>query len=262
MIKRIGELFDLSGKVAIVTGAAQGIGKGIAIRLADAGASVIIADINLEVAKKTAEEIKAAGFEAKAMQADVSKVVDAEKMVKEVVDVFGDLHILVNNVGIYPSTKTIDMTEAFWDKTLDINLKGTMFVSQAAARIMRDKGHGGRIINIASIAAFRGEPSMVSYSVSKAGVVMLTKSLAKEWAPMGILVNAVAPGTIVPSELLANIEKMTTEQRASMESFISRIPAGRMGEPDDIGKVALFLASEASSYLIGQTIVVDGGMLL
>ncbi len=262
MNKKMNELFGLSGKVAIVTGAAQGIGKGIALRLAEAGASVIIADIDLEAAKKTAGEMKTAGFKAEAVQADVSRVADAQRMAKEAVTVFGDLHILVNNAGIYPSTNTIDMTEDFWDNTLDINLKGTMFASQAAARVMRDNGHGGKIINIASIAAFRGDPGMVSYSVSKAGVVLLTKALAKEWAPMGIVVNAVAPGAIVPSELPANIGNMTAEQRAGMESFLSRIPAGRMGEPDDIGIMALFLASEASSYLVGQTIVVDGGLTL
>jgi 2-deoxy-D-gluconate 3-dehydrogenase len=262
MIKKIGELFDLSGKVAIVTGAAQGIGKGIALRLADAGARIIIADVNLEAAQKTAAEMKKDGFNAEAVQADISKVADAEKMVKETITAFGDMHILVNNVGIYPSTKTIDMTEDFWDKTLDLNLKGTMFVSQAAARVMRDKGHGGRIINIASIAAFQYEATRAPYSISKAGVVMLTKALAKEWASAGILVNAIAPGAIVPSEVLANIKNMTAEQRAGMEPFISRIPVGRMGEPDDIAKVVLFLASEASSYITGHTIVVDGGTLL
>ncbi len=186
MVKKIQELFDLSGKVAIVTGAAMGIGKGIALRLAEAGASVIIADINLKVARETVAEMKAVGYKAKEVQSDTSKVADAEKTVKEATSTFGDLHILINNAGIYPMAPAIDMPEALWDKTIAINLKGAMFFSQAAARAMIAKEHGGKIVNIASVDAFHPTGNLAEYDASKGGMVMLTKALAKEWASKGI----------------------------------------------------------------------------
>ena len=268
VIKKTSELFDLSGKVAIVTGGAQGIGQGIAMRLGDAGANVVVADINLETASKTAEEMKAAGYKAKAEESDVSKVADAEKTVKEAVAAFGDLNILINNAGIFTTSPAVDMTEGIWDRMLDINLKGTMFFSQAAARAMRDKGHGGKIINIASVNAFHpASVALPHYCASKGGVVMLTKALAKEWAPMGILVNAIAPATIqTPGRALfvaAGLPNMTKKEiEAAVKAFIARIPAGYLGEPDDVARVALFLASEASDYIVGETIVTDGGYLL
>jgi len=257
------ELLNLSGKVAIVTGAAMGIGKAIAERLAEAGASIIIADINLEAAQKTAKELKTAGYKAAPAHSDASKIEDAEKTIRQAIDVFGDVDILVNNAGIYPFSPAIDMTEAIWDKTLDINLKGTMFFCQAAARAMKTRGHGGKIVNIASIDAFRPTGNVAHYDASKGGVVMLTKALAKEWAPLGILVNAVAPGSIATPGTSASIAGMSDEQKAALtRAFLEKIPLGRMGEPDDIAKIVLFLASPAADYMVGSVVIADGGYLV
>ena len=262
MTKKIHELFDLSGKVAIVTGAAMGIGKGIALRPAEAGASVIISDINLETARETVAGLKAAGYVAKEVQSDTSKVADAEKTVKETISAFGDLHILVNNAGIYPMAPAIDMAEAMWDKTIAINLKGAMFFSQAAARAMIAKGHGGKIVNIASVDAFHPTGNLAQYDASKGGMVMLTKALAKEWASKGINVNAIAPGAIQTPGAASGLTGLSKEQaEAATKAFAATIPMGRQGVPDDVARVALFLATEASDYITGTTIVVDGGYL-
>ncbi|TFG46347.1 MAG: SDR family oxidoreductase [Dehalococcoidia bacterium] len=263
MTKTIQELFNLSGKVAIVTGSAMGIGKGIVSRLAEAGASVIISDINLEAAQAVVAELKGAGYKARAVQADTSKVADAERTVQEALAVFGDLNILVNNAGIYPFTSTTEITEAIWDKTLDINLKGTMFFTQAAAKAMIAKGHGGKIVNIASVDGFHPTGNLISYDASKGGVVMLTKALAKDLAPKNINVNAIAPGAIKTPGGSSGLTGMSPEQiEALTKAFMATIPLGRMGEPDDIARVALFLASEASDYLTGTIIVADGGYLV
>ncbi|MBN1369469.1 MAG: SDR family oxidoreductase [Dehalococcoidaceae bacterium] len=259
----VGELLNLSGKVAVVTGAAMGIGKAIAARLAEAGASVVIADINPEAAQKTAEELINDGYKAAHVQSDASKIEDAERTISQAVDVFGDVDILVNNAGIYPFTPAIDMTEAIWDKTIDINLKGTMFFCQAAARAMKDRGHGGKIINIASIDAFRPTGNVAHYDASKGGVVMLTKALAKEWASLGILVNAVAPGSIATPGTSASITGLSDEKKAALtRAFLEKIPLGRMGEPDDIAKIVLFLAGPAADYMVGAIIIADGGYLV
>lgn len=263
MARKIAELFDLTGKVAIVTGAAMGIGKGIALRLAEAGASVIASDINLEAARSTVAELKTAGYKAREVQSDTSKVTDAEKTIKEALNTFGDLHILVNNAGIYPFAPAIDMPEAIWDKTIDVNLKGVMFFSQAAARAMIAKGHGGKIINIASVDAFHPTGNLANYDASKGGVVMLTKALAKEWASKGINVNAIAPGAIQTPGAASGLTGLNKEQaEAATKAFVAAIPMGRQGTPDDIARVALFLAAEASDYITGSTIVADGGYLV
>ncbi|KSV16456.1 short-chain dehydrogenase [Dehalococcoides mccartyi] len=261
----VAELFDLSGKVAIVTGGAMGIGKGISMRLAEAGTSIMIPDLNLEVAQKTAAEIKALGGKAAAIQADVSNISDAQKVVDATIKEFGDLNIMVNNAGIYRFMPAIDMTEAMWDKTLGINLKGLMFFSQAAAKAMIAAKHGGKIINIASIDGFRPTGNLSHYDASKGGVIMLTKAMAQEWAPHGILVNAVAPGGInTPgASALTPSGSMSAEQLMELsKSFVEKLPLKRMGEPDDIGKVVLFLASAAADYMVGGVIVADGGALL
>ncbi len=263
MFKSIKELFDLSGKVAIVTGGAQGIGKGIALRLAEAGASVVVSDINLETARATVDELKKSGYKAVAVQSDTSKVADASRTIEETLKLFGDLHILVNNAGIYPFTSTEGMTEGIWDKTLDINLKGMMFFTQAAAKAMIAKGHGGKIVNLASVDGFHPTGSLLSYDASKGGVVMLTKALAKDLAPKHINVNAIAPGAIQTPGGSAGMGGMTQEQiEAATKAFLATIPVGRIGQPDDIGRVALFLASEMSDYVTGSVIVADGGYLV
>ncbi len=262
-MKKIQELFDLSGKVAIVTGAAMGIGKGIALRLAEAGASVIVADINIEAAKKTTEELKAAGYKAKEVQANASKVEDAEKTAQTAVDVFGDLHILVNNAGIFPFAPALEMSESTWDKTIAINLKGTMFFAQAAARMMCSKEHGGKIVNIASVDGFHPTGNLIAYDASKGGVIMLTKALAKDLSPRGINVNAIAPGAIVTPGASAGLSGMSQKEiEAVTKMFISQIPVGHQGEPDDVAKAVLFLASAAADYITGSILVVDGGYLV
>jgi len=263
MLKKIEQLFDLSGKVAIVTGGAMGIGKGISLRLAEAGASVIVSDINLEAARATVAEMAAMGYRAKEFQSDTSKVMDAEKTVQAAINTYGDLHILVNNAGIYPFSPAIDMPEALWDKTISINLKGPMFFAQAAARAMISKGHGGKIVNIASVDAFHPTGNLVNYDASKGGVVMLTKALAKEWATKGINVNAIAPGAVQTPGAAAGFTGLNKEQaEAATKAFLATIPLGRQGVPDDIARVALFLATEASDYITGAIIVADGGYLV
>jgi NAD(P)-dependent dehydrogenase (short-subunit alcohol dehydrogenase family) len=263
MNKPIRELFDLSGKVSIVTGGAQGIGKGIALRLAEAGASVVVSDINLESAQATVTEMEKSGYRALAVQSDTSKVADAERTVQDALRAFGDLHILVNNAGIYPFTSTETITEAIWDKTLDINLKGMMFFSQAAAKAMIAKGHGGKIVNIGSVDGFHPTGDLLSYDASKGGVIMLTKALAKDLAPKHINVNAIAPGAIQTPGGSAGMGGMSQAQiEAATKAFLATIPVGRIGMPDDIGRVALFLASEMSDYMTGSVIVADGGYLV
>jgi 2-deoxy-D-gluconate 3-dehydrogenase len=260
------EIYDLKGKAAIVTGGAMGIGEAIASRLAEAGASVMIADISQEAANKAVERIKSRDGKASAIYADAGSVEDASKVVQATVDAFGRLDILVNNAGIYPFTPALQMTESMWDKVLGINLKGVFFFAQAAAQQMIQAGHGGKIVNIASIDGLHPTGNLAHYDASKGGVVMVTKSLALEFGPHKINVNAIAPGGIqtpggqAQSAAILSTVNMPTEELT--KAFMARIPLGRMGEPDDIAKVVLFLASSASDYMTGGLIVVDGGYLL
>jgi 2-deoxy-D-gluconate 3-dehydrogenase len=247
-----------------VTGGAAGIGKGIALRLAEAGASVVIADVNGAEAEKTAAELRKAGRVAQAVQADVSKVADATRMVKVCADRFGNIGVLVNNAGVFPFTPADSMTEAQWDRVLDVNLKGAFFAAQAAANAMKETG-GGRIINIASIDGVHPTGNLAHYDSSKGGMLMMTRSLALEWAKYGIAVNAILPGGITTPGTAAQSQAMTAagvSLEEMMKVFTARIPMRRMGEPDDIAKAALFLASDASSYMTGSELVVDGGYLL
>lgn len=262
----ITEMYDLKGKAAIVTGGAMGIGEAIAARLAEAGASVMIADISMEAANKAVDRIKSRGGKAEAIYADASSVDDARKVVQATVDAFGTLDILVNNAGIYPFTPALQMTEAMWDKVLGINLKGVFFFAQAAAQQMVQAGHGGKIVNIASIDGLHPTGNLAHYDSSKGGVIMLTKSLAFEFGKHKINVNAIAPGGIQTpggQAQSADILKASTIPVEELtKAFTARIPLGRMGEPDDIAKVVLFLSSSASDYMAGSLIVVDGGFLL
>jgi len=265
MNRTIKELFDLSGKTAMVTGGAMGIGKGIALRLAEAGANVVIGDINMEVAGGTVKEIEAAGGRAKAVKADTSVIADAPKTVQSVIDAFGDIDILVNNAGIYRFMPALNMTEEMWQKTMSINLTGVFFLAKAAANAMIKAGHGGKIVNVASIDAFRPTGNLAHYDASKGGVVMMTKALAQELAKYGINVNAVAPGGINTPGAARMIKdaKLADEQAKAMQKeFIDKIPLHRMGEPDDVAGVVLFLASQASDYMVGSIVRVDGGALL
>jgi 2-deoxy-D-gluconate 3-dehydrogenase len=265
----IQQQFRLDGKVAVITGGAMGIGKGITKILAEAGANVMVADVNMEVANETVEEIRATGSKAAAVRADVTVVADASKLVEATVKEFGGLDILVNNAGYMQIVPFLDVTEELYDRTLDINLKGMFFYSQTAAREMIRQGKGGRIINIASLAAYLPTHPLTHYSASKGGVVSLTKAMARELVSHGILVNAVAPGGVnTPGGLTTTDEiiKMTGHLSKEMEdilvSYATKVLLNRLAEPEEIGNVVLFLASPASNYIVGTVIVVDGGVML
>lgn len=262
----IAQLFDLKGKSAIVTGGAMGIGQAIALRLAEAGAAITIADVNLNAANATIEQIKAQGGKAQAVHADTASVADAKRVVEMTLTAFGSIDILVNNAGIFPFSPATQTTEELWDKVLDVNLKGAFFYSQAVAQKMIAAGHGGKIIMIASIDSLHPTGNLAHYDASKGGMLMLMKSLAVEFGRYHINVNAIAPGGIQTpggESQAATILKatgMTPEQM--VKGFVSRIPLGRMGAPDDIAKAVLFLASAAADYMTGSLMVVDGGYLL
>ncbi len=262
----INRLLDLSGKTVIVTGAV-GIGFGIAYRLAQAGANVVIASKNVQEAAESAVKLTEKGWKVKAIQTDVSSEDDVKKMVTETVQAFGGIDILVNNAGIFPSIPVSQMTLQDFEAVLAINLKGVFLCTKYATEQMIKQGRGGRIINITSIDALH--PSTVGlahYDASKHGVWGFTKNVALELAPHKIWVNAIAPGGILTPGVQKLQAAMPAPQGVDMskvlENFLAKIPMHRMGEPDDIGKVALFLASDMASYMTGSQIVVDGGVLL
>jgi 2-dehydro-3-deoxy-D-gluconate 5-dehydrogenase len=259
--------FDLTGKRAVVTGGAMGIGGGIAEWFVRAGASVVIADLDSDTAKKTAETLSEMGpGTAVAVHVDISRDDAGEMLVAAAVDHFGGLDILVNNAGIYPQVPVLQMEPALLDKVLLINLRALILVSKSAGLKFAEQGTGGAIINVASIDAIH--PSMVglgAYDASKGGVRMFTKAFALEMAEYGVKVNGIAPGGITTPGTTKPLEGsgMTPEQQAEMiAGFAANIPMKRMGTPDDIGKVALFLASDAASYITGEILVVDGGKLI
>lgn len=262
----INKLLDLSGKTAIVTGGAMGIGYGIASRLAEAGANVVVADRTPENGEKTANEFANKGWKGKAIKTDVSVEADVKNMVAETVNAFGSLDILVNNAGIFPSIPVSQMSLEDFEKVMAVNLKGVFLCTKYASEQMIKQGRGGKIINITSIDALH--PSMVglaAYDASKHGLWGFTKNTALELAPHKIWVNAIAPGGInTPGvqKMQATTTPQGINQGKIIEAFLAKIPMHRMGEPDDIGKVALFLASDMSSYMTGSQIVVDGGVLL
>ncbi|MEN2712179.1 2-dehydro-3-deoxy-D-gluconate 5-dehydrogenase KduD [Sphingomonas sp. NPDC092331] len=245
--------FDLSGKVAIVTGANTGIGQGIALALAAAGAD--IAAVGRTPAEETVEKVRALGRRAEIVSADLSTIAPVDRVVDETVDKLGGLDILVNNAGIIRRADSLDFTEADWDAVVDTNLKSVFFLCQAAARHMVAQGRG-KIINIASMLTFQGGIRVPSYTASKSGIGGLTKLLANEWAAKGINVNAIAPGYIATNNTAA-LQADADRNRSIME----RIPAGRWGDPADMGGAAVFLASPAADYVQGHILAVDGGWL-
>ncbi|MCL4374767.1 SDR family oxidoreductase [Patescibacteria group bacterium] len=260
------KLLDLNGKTAIVTGGSIGIGAGIVYRLAEAGANVVVANRNQAEAEAIVTKLSAFGWKLKAIKTDVTNEQEIKTLIEQTIGTYGAIDILVNNAGIYPSIPVTQMSLSEFERVLTINLKGVFLTIKYAAEKMIAAGKGGRIINVTSIDALH--PSMIglaAYDASKHGVWGLTKNVALELAPHRIWVNAVAPGGISTP----GVAKMQTamsppgiDPAKIIEMSLAKIPMKRLGEPDDIGKVVLFLASEMASYLTGSQIVVDGGMLL
>lgn len=245
----------LEGKVALVTGASRGIGREIAFELAREGASVAVNYAGSEAkALELVDEIKALGREAFAIQADVSNSDSVSEMVKETVERFGKLDILVNNAGITKDNLLMRMKESEWDDVININLKGVFLCTKAVTRQMM-KQRSGRIINISSIVGVSGNPGQANYVAAKAGVIGLTKTTAKELSSRGITVNAIAPGFITTDMT----DKLNEEVKAEM---LKQIPLARFGEPKDIARTVVFLASDDSNYMTGQTLHIDGGMVM
>lgn len=248
---------DLSNRVALVTGAGRGIGRAIALVLADAGAYVCVNDINPDTARATVNEILAQGGQAFEHVADVAKKLQVGPMIEAVRDRWGRLDILVNNAGVEPKASVLTLDEWDWERTLGVNLTGTFLCTQLAGRVMQDQG-GGVIVNIASIAGHKSPlPNASAYCASKAGVVGFTRECARELAAYNIRVNAVCPGVIVTP--------MTEKSRNNpdlMRKWLDDIPQKRLGEPGEVAWVVLFLCSDAASYITGHALVVDGGKVM
>lgn len=245
--------FSLEGRIAVVTGANTGIGQGIAIALAQAGAD--IAAVGRSAADETRTAVKAAGRRFLFVEADLSTIEPVQRVVDTTMAALGGLDILVNNAGIIRRADSIDFTEADWDAVMDTNLKTVFFLSQAVAREMLKRG-GGKIINVASLLSFQGGIRVPSYTASKSGLAGLTKILANEWAAKGVNVNAIAPGYFLTN----NTEALRADEGRSKE-ILGRIPAARWGKPEDLGGAAVFLASRAADYMHGAVVPVDGGWL-
>lgn len=245
---------NFKDEIVLVTGSARGIGKEIALAFAKNGATAIISDINAESCQKTAQEFIAQGFKADAMACDVTKLKDVEEMVNKILDKYTRLDILVNNAGITKDNLFLRMREEEWDAVLTVNLKGTFNCCKAVSKSML-KARKGKIISIASVIGILGNIGQANYAASKAGIIGLTKSLAREFASRNITVNAIAPGYI-KTDMTDQLKEEVRQQ------ILSSIPLQRMGLPEDVAGVCLFLASKQADYLTGQTIKVDGGMAI
>jgi NAD(P)-dependent dehydrogenase (short-subunit alcohol dehydrogenase family) len=255
---RVQELFDLSGKVAIVTGGGSGLGRQMAEALAESGADVVLCARKAERCAQAAAELRGLGIRALGLACDIRDPEQIDAIVGRTVDELGRVDILVNNSGTSWGAAPEDVPREGWQKVIDVNLTGAFLFAQAAGRVMIEQGDGGKIVNVASVAAFRGAPqaamNAIPYNASKGGLVALTIDLAVKWAPQRINVNAVAPGWF-PTEMSGG----TIE--AGRDAFLRRIPLGRFGGPDDLKGAVVFLASAASDYVTGTTIVVDGGQM-
>ncbi|MFC1913327.1 SDR family NAD(P)-dependent oxidoreductase [Chloroflexota bacterium] len=252
--------YSLAGKVAIVTGGGTGIGKSIALEFARAGADVVVGSRRLNLLEETAEEVRTLGRRALAVQVDISRKADVDNMLAKAIGAFEHIDILVNNAAIAFWRPMLEVTEEEWDNVVDIDLKGYFLCSQAVAKTMVERGKGGDIINVASVAGVRlgeymrkVETHLGVYAVAKAGVLMLNKALAQEWAPYDIRVNAISPTRVLTPMSLA----WDNPEEAKRSSVY--IPLGRIAQPDDVAGAALFLASDASNYVTGDNIMVDGG---
>jgi NAD(P)-dependent dehydrogenase (short-subunit alcohol dehydrogenase family) len=248
--------FSLDGKVALITGGSRGIGKATALGFARAGADVAIASRTLPDLEIVADEIRSLGRKALPVAAHVGKLEQIKNLVQTVHKEFGRIDILVNDAGTSPALSgMLDIEERLWDSIVNLNLKGLVFLSQAVARIMKE--HGGTIINVASVDGYMHEPNIGVYSISKAAVVQATKIMAEEWAKYNIRVNAIAPGHIHTRLGDSIFEAMPDYKKV----FLERVPMRRIGDPDEIVGAMIYLASDASGYVTGTTIVVDGGTL-
>lgn len=247
-------MIDLSTKTALVTGGGRGIGREIALRMAQAGCNVAVSDLDLDTAQVTASDIEKLGRKSLAIKGDVSKEADVETMFKSFLEVFPNIDILVNNAGITRDGLLVRMKETDWDLVLNVNLKSAFLCSREAARPMM-KARSGKIVNIASVVGLMGNAGQANYSASKAGLIGLTKTLAREFASRSINVNAVAPGFIrtAMTDKLSDIEK---------EKLSSNIPMAKLGSPIDIANAVLFLSSPLADYITGQVLTVDGGLVM
>jgi len=252
----------LKDRIAIVTGAGQGIGKACALRLAREGAKIILADVNGEAGKSVVEDIRGRGGAADYVDCDVSEKLDVHNLIAKALEVHGRIDVLVNNAGIVDDVPFLDLSEEEFDRILGTNLKGAFLAGQAAARQMvkqgtrKDTGSAGAIVNMSSINAVFALPDHVAYSVSKGGLAQLTKAMAIALAPQGVRVNAVGPGTI-ETPLLAGVVK----DEAFRKKVLSRTPMGRIGQPEEVAAIVAWLASDEASYVTGTTIYADGGRL-
>jgi len=244
----------LKDKVALITGAGRGIGKAIAMAFAKEGADIVIGDVNQLDAENTSREIEAIGPKSLALAMDVTDSVKVDEAINKILDKFGKVDILVNNAGITKDNLLLRMSQMEWDAVLNVNLKGTFNCIKAVSRSMIKQRYG-KIVNIASIIGIIGNPGQANYSASKAGIIALTKTAAKELASRNINVNAVAPG-FIQTEMTAKLPEDLKEKMKQV------IPMDKFGTPEDVAAVCLFLVSENSSYITGQTIVVDGGMVM
>ncbi len=245
----------LKDQVAIVTGGAQGIGRSVSEALAKEGANIVVSDINLEAAQKTADEIKVKyNVETLAVAGNVAIFADCENLVQKSLDKFSKINILINNAGITKDNLVLRMSEAEWDSVISVNLKGVFNCTKAASKFLL-KQRSGRIVNIASVVGLMGNAGQANYSASKGGVIALTKTCAREFSSRGVLVNAVAPGFI----RTAMTDKLSDEQK---NKLAEQIPLGRLGEPEDVAKACVFLSSDESSYITGLVVSVNGGMYM
>ncbi|QBH97660.1 2-dehydro-3-deoxy-D-gluconate 5-dehydrogenase KduD [Limnobaculum zhutongyuii] len=246
--------FNLKGKVAMVTGCDTGLGQGMALGLAQAGCDIV--GVNITEPTETIEKVKALGRRFLSLTADLSSIECIPSLLEKALAEYGKIDILVNNAGIIRREDAIDFTEKNWDDVMNLNIKTVFFMSQAVARQFIKQGHGGKIINIASMLSYQGGIRVPSYTASKSAVMGVTRLLANEWAKHGINVNAIAPGYMATN----NTQQLRADESRSAE-ILDRIPAGRWGLPDDLMGPAVFLSSPASDYINGYTIAVDGGWL-